>query len=91
MQIHRMAQKTIEGRDTEKTYKPQTFLGTEDLTENHRSILKYLKDADIKEVADKTWTTDGVIFFRPVSSPSNIERCNTLQECPQIIAKYRYE
>ena len=63
----------------------------EDLTETRRSVLKYLQDLDIRDVVDKTWSTDGVIFFRPTSSPSTVERCTTLKKCQQIVVKYWYE
>ena len=60
----------------------------EDLTEKRRSIVRYLRDEDVRDVISKVWTIDGVIFFRPSSDPTIVERCNTLGECQQLVAKY---
>ena len=60
----------------------------EDLTINRREILKYL-NKDIEEgVVSKVWTVDGVISFRPSGDSSVIERCTSLEDCQEIIAKY---
>ena len=60
----------------------------EDLTEKRRSIVRYLRDEDVRDVISKVWTIDVVIFFRPSSDPTIVERCNTLGECQQLVAKY---
>ena len=60
----------------------------EDLTINRREILKYL-NKDIEEgIVSKVWTVDGVICFRPSGDSSVIERCTSLEDCQEIIAKY---
>ena len=60
----------------------------EDLTINRREILKYL-NKDIEEgIVSKVWTVDGVISFRPSGDSSVIERCTSLEDCQEIIAKY---
>ena len=48
----------------------------EDLTINRR------------EIHCKVWTVDGVICFRPSGDSSVIERCTSLEDCQEIIAKY---
>ncbi|CAH3139220.1 unnamed protein product [Porites lobata] len=58
------------------------------LTINRREILKYL-NKDIEEgIVSKVWTVDGVISFRPSGDSSVIERCTSLEDCQEIIAKY---
>lgn len=60
----------------------------EDLTINRREILKYL-NKDIEDgIVSKVWTVDGVICFRPSGDSSVIERCTSLEDCQEIIAKY---
>ena len=60
----------------------------EDLTINRREILKYL-NKDIEEgIVSKVWTVDGVTRFRSSGDSSVIERCTSLEDCQEIIAKY---
>ena len=60
----------------------------EDLTINCREILKYL-NKDIEEgIVSKVWTVDGVMCFRPSGDSFVIERCTSLEDCQEIIAKY---
>ena len=60
----------------------------EDLTINRREILNYL-NKDIEEgIVNKVWTVDGVVCFRPSCDSSVIERCTSLEDCQEIIAKY---
>ena len=60
----------------------------EDLTINRREILKYL-NKDIEEgIVSKVWTVDGVICVRPSGDSSVNERCPSLEDCQEIIAKY---
>ena len=60
----------------------------EDLTINRREILNYL-NKDIEEgIVSKVWTVDGVVCFRPSCDSSVIERCTSLEDCQEIIAKY---
>ena len=60
----------------------------EDLTINRREILKYLNKDIEGGIVSKVWTVDGVISFRPSGDSSVIERCTSLEDCQEIIAKY---
>ena len=61
----------------------------EDLTQCRRDILRYLH-RDIPEgIIDKVWTIDGIVFMRPTSRTSVIEKCTTLSKCREIVNKYR--
>lgn len=60
----------------------------EDLTLPRRNILKYLRKDVNEGIVDKVWTVDGVIYLRPTSQTSTIERCTTLTKCQAIVAKY---
>ena len=57
----------------------------EDLTINRRDDLN--KDIE-GGIVSKVWTVDGVISFRPSGDSSVIERCTSLEDCQEIIAKY---
>ena len=61
----------------------------EDLTLPRREILRSLKNIE-EGIINKVWTADGVIFFLPSSHTSTIERCTTMTDCKNIIAKYRW-
>ena len=39
-------------------------------------------------IVSKVWTVDGVMCFRPSGDSSVIERCTSLEDCQEIIAKY---
>ena len=41
-----------------------------------------------ESIVSKVWTVDGVTCFRPSGDSSVIERCNSLKDCQEIIAKY---
>ena len=60
----------------------------EDLIQCRRDILHYLR-SDISEgIIDKVCTIDGIIFMRPTSHSSVIEKCTTLSKCREIENKY---
>ena len=59
----------------------------EDLTQCRRDILHYF-DNDITEgIIDKVWTIERIIFMRPTSRSSVIEKCTTLRKCREIVNK----
>ena len=62
----------------------------EDLTQCRRDILHYF-DNDITEgIIDKVWTIERIIFMRPTSRSSVIEKCTTLRKCREIVNKYSW-
>ena len=62
----------------------------EDLTQCRRDILHYF-DNDITEgIIDKVWTIERIIFMRPPSRSSVIEKCTTLRKCREIVNKYSW-
>ena len=62
----------------------------EDLTQCRRDILHYF-DNDITEgIIDKVWTIERIIFMRPTSRSSVIEKCTTLCKCREIVNKYSW-
>ena len=62
----------------------------EDLTQCRRDILQYF-DNDITEgIIDKVWTIERIIFMRPTSRSSVIEKCTTLRKCREIVNKYSW-
>ena len=60
----------------------------EDLTQCRRDILHYLHNDITEGIIDKVWTIDGIIFMRPTSRSSVIEKCTTLSKCREIVNKY---
>ena len=60
----------------------------EDLTQCLRDILHYLHNDITEGIIDKVWTIDGIIFMRPTSRSSVIEKCTTLSKCREIVNKY---
>ena len=60
----------------------------EDLTQCGRDILHYLHNDITEGIIDKVWTIDGIIFMRPTSRSSVIEKCTTLSKCREIVNKY---
>ena len=60
----------------------------EDLTHCRRDILHYLHNDIAEGNIDKVWTIDGIIFMRPTSHSSVIEKCTTLSKCREIVNKY---
>ena len=60
-------------KERERPYSVQ-----EDLTEERRSILKYLREEAMEDIIARGWAIDGVICFRPKSDPEKVERCNTI-------------
>ena len=60
----------------------------EDLTQCLRNILHYLHNDITEGIIDKVWTIDGIIFMRPTSRSSVIEKCTTLSKCHKIVNKY---
>lgn len=61
----------------------------EDLTQCRRDILRYLHHDIPEGLIDKVWTIDGIVFMRPTSRTSVIEKCTTLSKCREIVNKYR--
>ena len=62
----------------------------EDLTQCRRDILHYF-DNDITEgIIDKVWTIERIIFMRPTSRSSVIEKGTTLRKCREIVNKYSW-
>ena len=60
----------------------------EDFTQCRRDILHYLHNDISESIIDKVWTIDGIIFMRPTSRSSVIEKCTTLSKCREIANKY---
>ena len=60
----------------------------EDLTQCRHDILHYLCNDISEGIIDKIWTIDGIIFMRPTSRSSVIEKCTTLSKCREIVNKY---
>ena len=61
----------------------------EDLTIKRRKILSFLNNDDIEGLIYKVWTIDGVVCFRPSSHTSTVERCTSIQQCQNLVNKYR--
>ena len=60
----------------------------EDLTQYRRDILHYFHNDITECIIDKVWTIDGIIFMRPTSRSSVIEKCTILPKCREIVNKY---
>ena len=60
----------------------------EDLTQCLRDTLHYLHNDITEGIIDKVWTIKGIIFMRPTSRSSVIEKCATLSKCRKIVNKY---
>ena len=59
----------------------------EDLTQCRRDILHYLHNDITECIIEKVWTIDGIIFMRPTSRSSVIEKCSILSKCREIVNK----
>jgi len=64
------------------------FDNQEDLTQCRCDILCYPHNDFTEGIIDKVWTIDGIIFRRPTSRSSVIEKCTTLSKCHEIVKKY---
>ena len=62
----------------------------EDLTQCRRDILHYFHNDITEGVIDKVWTIERIIFMRPTSRSSVIEKCTTLCKCREIVNKYSW-
>ena len=60
----------------------------EDLTQCRRDILHYFHNDITEGIIDKVWTIERIIFMRPTSRSSVIEKCTTLSKCREIVNKY---
>ena len=60
----------------------------EDLTQCCRDILHYLRNDISEGIIDKVWTIDEIVFMKPTSRSSVIEKCTTLSKCREIVNKY---
>ena len=70
-------------KENERPFNLQEYL-----TGYRREILNYLSNDVKKGIISKVWTIDGVICFRPTHQSTTIERCTSLMECQDIVAKY---
>ena len=59
----------------------------EDLTQCRRDILHYFHNDITEGIIDKVWTIERIIFMRPTSRSSVIEKCTTLRKCREIVNK----
>ena len=62
----------------------------EDLTQCRRDILHYFHNDITEGIIDKVWTIERIIFMRPTSRSSVIEKCTTLCKCREIVNKYSW-